>query len=140
MSSIDQYKHSILDFIELKFHGDFDIPTNLKKIAIYQLNQDIPADEVAFDGKENDIILGGGSGEISSLRISLRKSIEFFLLDNFDDFENYDQIYKSFWKPSDAFIIGLAFTNYGWKYSQDLAMFVSKYIIEHLNRNNKIKI
>jgi|TARA_B110000114_G_C15046085_1_gene379241 hypothetical protein len=53
MATIDTYKYKLLDFFVCP--SDFDIvyqnPT--RKIAIYQLEQDIPTDEINFDGKKD---------------------------------------------------------------------------------------
>ena len=61
MSRIDGYKHKLVGFINCDSDYDFVNNNPIRKIAIYQLNEDVPNSETDFDGKKGDIIIGGGS-------------------------------------------------------------------------------
>jgi hypothetical protein len=114
MSSIDQYKHSHLGFFDCPSADDFVYNNSTRKIAIYELLENIPLDEKDFDGNVGDIILGGGSGEAPAFRISIPKSILFWLNDDFDDFDNYDELFKPFWTAPEAHIFCEGFSKLGW--------------------------
>lgn len=114
MSAIDQYKHIHFGFIECPSTYDFVHYNQTRKIAIYELLENIPKDEKNFDGKVGDIILGGGSGEAPAFRISISESFYIFIKDDWDDFESYDDVFKAFWTPTQSYIYCEGFSKLGW--------------------------
>ena len=136
MATIDKYKHKLLGFINCP--SDFDIVYNspVREIAIYELEQDIPNDENDFDGKKGDILIGGGSGEVSVLRLSMPACIHFFFND-WDAFENYDELFKAFWQPTISFKLCNGFRKLGWNPDLDIEFWLAKhicaYLIKHLD-------
>lgn len=121
LSSIDQYKHQLLGFIECPSTFDFVDLNSTRTIAIYKLLEDIPIDETDFDGKVNDIIVGGGSGEAPSFRISIPKIVLFFTeSEGWDDFENINEVFKAFWTPTQSYILCEGFAKLGWKLDEKI--------------------
>jgi hypothetical protein len=114
MSAIDQYKHNHLGFIECPSSFDIVDHNPTKKIAVYELLEDITVEEKDFDGKAGDILLGGGSGEAATLRISMPETMLFFFRDNWNDFEDHENLYKSFWTCTESYIFGDGYSKLGW--------------------------
>ncbi len=114
MSAIDQYKHSHLGFIECPSTFDFVNNNPTRKIALYELLENIPRDETDFDGKIGDIILGGGSGEAPSFRISIPEAIHFFAKDSSDYQGDSSDLFKAFWTPAQTSIYCEGFSKLGW--------------------------
>jgi len=119
MASIDCYKHRLLDVFVCP--GDYDIVYGsiTRKIGIYQLDEDISDDETAFDGKKGDILIGCGAGVAKTLRIS-QKGIMFFVSNDFDNFENREELCKSFWTSNFAFKLGNGLLKLGWNLDEDI--------------------
>ena len=116
MSSIDQYQHKHIGFIECPSDFDFVYSSNTRQIAVYQLLQDVPEEETNFDGKKGDIIVGGGAGEAQSLRVSKK-----FISGNYSlEFDLKEELYKHFWSPSFSFKIGNGFQKLDWEPNQNL--------------------
>ncbi len=129
MSAIDQYKHSHIGFIRCPSNYNFvNIDSSDKKvIALYFLEQDIPMNEPDFDGKNGDLLVGGGSGEVDALRISLPQA--FFFFDetcDYDDFEDSSEIVKAFWSMNNAFAFGNGFQKLGWNYSEKIEFWIAE--------------
>lgn len=114
MSAIDQYKHKHLGFIECPSTSDFVYNSKTKKIAIYELLENIPHDEKDFDGKIGDIILGGGSGEAPAFRISMPEAISFFTNKNLNNPKNYSDLFRAFWSPTQSYNLCEGFLKNGW--------------------------
>lgn len=145
MSSIDQYKHRTLGFIEcpctlpLVYNAGLEYvsPT---RITVYQLSESIPDDEKDFDGKKGDILVGGGSGEAPSLRISNPLAFQFFAWDaeeseNEPEFNELSAIYKAYWTPTQAYIIGEGFQKLGWSPEEiELDMWIAENVCTLLSQ------
>lgn len=114
MSAIDQYKHREIGCIECP--STFDIVYNnpTRKVAIYELLQDVPPYESDFDGKTGDLIVGGGSGEVPAFRISIPQALFFFTKDDWDDFDSYSDIFKAFWTPTASYKLCEGYSKIGW--------------------------
>lgn len=106
MASIDQYKHRLLGFIECPSSFEFIYLNATREIPVYHLLENIPTSEIDFDGKLGDILLGGGTGEAPAMRISIQKFLRLFLLNEEVDFDHWDELYKTFWTPTESFIYG----------------------------------
>ena len=113
MSAIDQYKHKLLGFIECPSSFDIVQLNDTRKIAIYELLEDIPSYEGDFDGKIGDLLVGGGSGECPAFRISVPEAMILFTRE-IDDFKGYDSYFKHFWQPTEAFKLCDGFLKIGW--------------------------
>lgn len=126
MSAIDQYKHKHLGFIECPSSFDLVYNNQTKKIAIYELMENIPTDEKDFDGKIGDIILGGGSGEAPAFRISMPEAIYFFTKDNWDDFEVHEDLFKAFWTPTQSYKFCEGFSKIGWTINEPIEFWLAE--------------
>lgn len=126
MSSIDCYQHRLLEFIECPSSFDFINGSPNKKVAIYELLENIPGDERDFDGKIGDILLGGGSGEAAALRISIPQAMLFFFHEDWDDFEHRDDLCKAFWTPNESYIFGDGYSKLGWSPESDLVFWLAE--------------
>ena len=120
MSAIDQYKHKLLGFIECPATFNFVYNNPTRKIAIYELLQDVPNDEDCFDGKAGDIILGSGSGGAPALRISIPKATLFFTVEGWDDFKTSEDLFKAFWTPTASYVFAEGFSKIGWSPNQKI--------------------
>lgn len=137
MSAIDRYKHRHIGFIECPstFNLVYESPT--RRIAIYELLENIPDDEKDFDGKIGDIILGGGSGEAPAFRISIPEALLFFTKDDWDNYENQTDLFKAFWTPTQSYIYGEGFSKKGWSPDEQIEFWLAEnvclFIIEHVD-------
>jgi hypothetical protein len=136
MSAIDVYKHSHLGFIECPSSYDFVYNSKTRRIAIYELLDNISNDEKEFDGKAGDILVGGGSGEAPVLRISNPLAFQFSTYDEdkfvdlqFDDLEN---VFKTFWTPTQSYIFGEGFIKLGWTPDRPLEMWLTENVCKLL--------
>ena len=137
MSAIDAYKHKVLGFIECPSTNSFvDFNEDTRKIGLYELLENIPADEKSFDGKVGDILVGGGSGETPAFRISNPIAFQFFTFDEnaFCDlkFDNLNDIYKAFWTPTKSYIFCEGFLKLGWTVSTDIEMWLAENVCKLL--------
>ncbi len=128
MSSIDKYQHNLIGFI--KCDSDYDIVYNnsTRLIAVYKLQQDIPNDEQDFDGRKNDILIGGGQGEVPAFRISIPNAIKFFSDEEFDDFVEYSELFKSFWSPTQSFKLCNGFLKMGWDPAESIEFWLAEQV------------
>ena len=137
MASIDKYEHRVLGFFHCPSDFELVYQNSTKEIAIYQLEQDIPNDELDFDGKKGDLIVGGGSGEAESLKISI-KGIEFFTNKKYDDFKSHEELVKSFWTPTFSYKLGNGLEKLGWTPDDNMELWIAEKIVEQLLNNKKI--
>lgn len=140
MSSIEQYKHKHLGFMQCPSDYDFVGGNSTRQIGVYQLEQDVPDDEKDFDGKIGDILVGGGSGEALALRISHPEAMYFFKKDDWDNFKSYDELFKEFWSASFAFKIGVGFRKIGWEPNEKLEQWLTEKTIDMLLKKGIIKL
>ncbi|UZR98557.1 hypothetical protein [Chondrinema litorale] len=124
MAAIDQYKHELLDFFHCPSDFDLIFGNPIKKIAVYQLLESIPKNEKSFDGEVGDVLVGGGSGESQTLRIST-KGIRFILDENFNDFELREGLIKAFWTPTFSFKIGNGLQKLGWNPNESMEFWLA---------------
>jgi hypothetical protein len=133
MSAIDQYKHELLTFIECPSEYDFVYTSSTRKIAVYRLDEDVPADEVNFDGRKGDILIGGGSGEAEALRVSHPEAMLFLKGNDGLDIECRSELVRHFWSPSFAYKIGNGFGRIGWNPdASELEWWVAETVIDML--------
>ena len=139
MSAIDCYKHNHLGFVDCPSTYNiinFTPSTKGSRIAIYELLDNIPDDEDDFDGKAGDILVGGGSGEAPALRISNPLAFQFFTFDEdkFADleFDDLEEIFKSFWTPRQSFVLGEGFLKLGWTPDRPLEMWLTENVCKLL--------
>jgi hypothetical protein len=132
MSAIDQYKHKCLGVVECPFEFDDKCAQAFHHVGIYRLDQDIPAHEKDFDGKCGDLLIGGGSGESDALRISIPEAILLYTHDDWDKFNVWDEIYKCFWGPTEAYLFGSGYLKQGWEPTQMMEVWLLKHVISFL--------
>jgi len=123
MSAIDQYKHRHLGFIECPSTFDFVYKNPTRKIAIYELLENIPIDEKDFDGKNGDIILGGGSGEVPAFRISIPETLYLFTK---EDFDTHEDLFKAFWTPTQSYKFCEGFSKLGWTTNSQIEFWLAE--------------
>ena len=128
MSAIDKYKHQQLGFIECSASFDFVFNSSTRRIALYQLLEDIPIEESDFDGKTGDIIFGGGSGEAPAFRISMPEAMYFFTKDDWDGFETYANLFKAFWTPTQSYHLCEGFSKNGWSPNSEIEFWLAENI------------
>lgn len=114
MSAIDQYRHMLLGFIHCPSKHDFVYNNPTREIPIYELLENIPKNEQSFDGKKGDIILGGGKGEAQAMRISIPESLYFFTTEDWNNIEDNNSLFKTFWTPTQSYILCEGFFTLGW--------------------------
>lgn len=140
MASIDQYKHRLLGFIECPSKYDFVYQNSTRNLAVYELMENIPADEKDFDGKTGDILIGGGSGEAPAFRITMPDCLEYFIFDKAIDFENNESFFKAFWNPTQSFKLGDGFQKLGWDVVTPMEVWLTKNVCTTLiNETEKYK-
>jgi hypothetical protein len=143
MSAIDSYKHKHLGFIECPSTFDIVYSNPTRKVGIYELLENIPSHENNFDGKVGDIILGGGSGEVPAFRISLPDTIYFFTKDEWDEFNNYDDLFKVFWTPTQSYVLCEGYSKLGWTRDTQIEFWLARnlclLIIDKLDSFEKYK-
>lgn len=66
MSSIDMVYHEVIG--------------QINGIPLYRLKEDVPSHKQSIIGKCGDVLLGGGSGETSAMRIALPEAIGWFTM------------------------------------------------------------
>ena len=136
MSSIDVYRHIHLGFIECPSTYGFVYSNDTRKMAIYELLEDIPSDEEDFDGKTGDILIGGGSGEAPAFRISNPIAFQFFTADEeafFDiKFKHLNDIFKAFWTPTKSYIFCEGFTKLGWTINVEIEIWLAENVCKLL--------
>lgn len=137
MASIDQYKHRLLGFINCPSDFDFVYCSSIRRIAIYELEEDIPPDEKDFDGRKGDILIGGGSGEAPTLRLSMPHCLMFFFKD-WDGFNDYSEIFKTFWTPTKSFMLCNGFIKLGWNPDLKIEFWLAENVCGFLVKNLKM--
>lgn len=137
MAAIDQYNHELIDFFYCPSDYELVYGNTTRQIAIYRLLENIPKGENDFDGKVNDILVGGGSGEAQAMRIS-QNGIRFFLEDSFDEFNSTTDLVKTFWSPTFAFRIGNGLLKIGWNPREELELWFAKRVVKQLIEKEKI--
>jgi hypothetical protein len=104
-------------------------------IALYRFDSETTDELDSFQAKRGDLVLGGGGGECGALRISLPQAILFFTDIDWNGWQTADDIVKSYWTPTEAFIFGDGFVQLGWHPSlQGIEMWLAEHIVEFLLR------
>ena len=141
MSRIDSYSHRVIGFIKLPPFAVNEVSFPFSEIAIYELLENIPGDEADFDGKVGDVLVGGGSGESPAFRISIPEAIIFWYDDEYKlEFKNYNELFKTFWNPTESFQLCTIYKQYGWRPDIDIEFWLSEIVCNYLkNTNNLLK-
>jgi hypothetical protein len=134
MSAIDQYKYACLGIVHC--------PTSHKvwganpQIPLYRLDEDIPPDEEDFQGKQGDILLGGGSGESAAVRIAIPEAFYFWTHEDWCDYDSLDEIIKPYWTPTQAYVFGEGYGKLGWTPEKNLLeWWLAQHILNFLASN-----
>lgn len=143
MSVIDQYNHELIGFVYCPSSYDFVWNSRTRKIALYKLKEDIPSDEIHFDGKIGDILLGGGSGEAPVVRFSYPEISDFFRNRCTERIDTINDVAKVFWTPTQSYILCEGFTKIGWNPDEKIELWLAREIskfIEYLNGSHDQKV
>src|SRR4051812_1134296 len=138
MSAIDVYRHIHLGFIECPSTYNFVDCSRGKtrRVAIYELLDNIPSAEKDFDGKIGDILVGGGSGEVPAFRISNPLAFKFFTADEdaFCDleFDSLDEVFKAFWTPTKSYMFCEGYARLGWTVDTSIELWLAENICKLL--------
>ena len=138
MSSIDNYKHKLIGFINCPSDYSLISGRNNNNVAIYLIEENIPSDESMFDGKKGDILIGGGSGEVKSLRVSIPEMIQ-FEYDELSDFDEINELRKSFWNSNEAYIYCNGYSKLGWKPEVSIEHWLAENTIKYLIFKNQLE-
>lgn len=126
MSAIDQYKHRLLGFTECPSSFEIIYSNPIRKVAIYELLEDIPSDEDNFDGKIGDIILGGGRGEVPAFRVAIPEAIYFFIGDNWANSNSQEDLFKPFWTPTQSYKLCEGYAKLGWTTDNEIEFWLAE--------------
>ena len=132
MAAIDRYEHMLLGFIECPATYDVVQGNNTRQIGIYELLEDVPADEDSFDGKVGDILVGGGKGEAPALRIAYPNAFCFFTSKDWSSFDDFDEMFKAFWTPTEAYIYGEGYSKLGWTVDMKIEQWLTENVCQLL--------
>jgi hypothetical protein len=113
VSAIDQYRYTCVGVIECPspYRWFNNAASSVVHIAIYLLEQDIPAAETDFQGKRGDILLGGGGGEAPALHIAIPDA--FFYHTNIELWDD-QPVAHAYWTMTEAYKLGAGFVKLGW--------------------------
>ena len=136
MSEIDSYRHKLLGYIQCPFEEGLCIPGK-NEVPIYKLQETVESVDT-FSARENDILVGGGSGEIPVLRISMPNAARFFSDDSWDEAGEASDLYQHFWTPEEAYILCSGFRKVGWNPSnQGIESWIAAHVISFLRASFK---
>ena len=128
MASIDQYKHRLLGFINCPSDYDIVDGNSTRDIAVYELLENVPDDENAFDGKRGDILVGGGSGDAPAFRVTIPNTLDFLINDADVIFNSYDELFKAFWTPTESYVLCDGFKKLGWDAKRPIEFWLAENI------------
>jgi hypothetical protein len=113
MSEIDQYNYRCLGIVSCPSdYAPFE-PWG-REIPLYRFDSERTDRRDSFQAKRGDVLLGGGGGECSALRISIPEAFFGFTEAEWSDWQTQDELVKAFWPPTQAFIFGDGFRRLGW--------------------------
>jgi len=134
MSEIDTYRHKLLGFIKCPFEEEVGIPGR-NEIPIYKILETVKFKD-SFLANENDVLVGGGSGEVPALRIAMPKAGLFFSDENWEDFNEVSELYQNFWAAEEAYILCCGFRKIGWNpVDQGIESWIAAHVISFLRTN-----
>ena len=121
MSEIDSYKHRLLGKINFKGENSF--------IPIYQLLQNVGEQSYrSFYGNKGDILVGGGGGELSALRINIPLAFAFYTKDPLAG--ESSEIVQAFWSMNEAYHFVKDYIEIGYDIKEDAA--IEFWLTEHI--------
>ena len=130
MSEIDSYKHAVIGIVECPSTFEIVAGNNRHRlIPLYRLDEDA-FDGDTIQGKQGDLLLGGGSGESAALRISIPEMIYFLTRDEWDEYEEPEELYLALWSLNDAYIFGDGYTKLGWTPKVSIDVWLAEQIID----------
>ena len=140
MSSIDSYRHSCLGVVVCPsrfpiVHGN---PTT-RTVAIYRLDEDAP-DGDGFSAKRGDILLGGGSGEASALRISMPEALVCLTHEGpghsaMPPSGTRTSVLKACWTLTSAYVFGDGYSALGWNPAKPIELWLAHHVLSFLVSN-----
>lgn len=130
MSEIDSYKHECIGMVHCpssywspETDGQSNRDPQNVYVPLYLLEQDA-LDAASFQAKSGDLLLGGGRGESSAMRISMPEALVFFTREDWDKYflstgfftvaELNEKLFHAYWSMSEAFRFGDGYAKLGW--------------------------
>lgn len=132
MSQIDSYRHKLLGFVECPTEYPALLTTGRDSpisIALYQLEEPVEA----WASKVGDVVLGGGSGECPTFRVSLPEAAAFLNDHQLSEFDNRSELYQSYWRPEEAFALCNGFLKLGWRPADDIETWLAEHIVAFMS-------
>jgi len=132
MSEIDSYQHVCLGIVTCPSSYPV-VPSNdyHRLIPLYRLDEDA-RDAASFQAKHGDVLLGGGSGESAALRVSLPGAFLFFTDDAEETVASRDELYRAYWRMTDAYVFGDGYHQLGWTPPDDLETWLVAHVLSFL--------
>lgn len=127
MSEIDSYQHECIGIVFCP--SDYEIVAgnnSHRNIPLYLLKEDALTAS-SYEAKRGDLLLGGGSGESATLRISIPEAIYLFTHAR-DDFEPAHKPVKAYWSMNEAFVFCDGYAKLGWTPHDS----IEEWLAEHL--------
>ena len=140
MSAIDRYHHTYLGIVTCP--SRFPIVSGnstTRLVAIYRLDEDA-LDDDSCSGKRGDILLGGGRGEASALRISLPEAPYFFTHSDWERFPDSDGwtpriLLCAYWGMTQAYVFGDGYAALGWRPDTPIELWLTHHVLSFLTRH-----
>lgn len=130
MSEIDSYRHECMGMVSCPSsylpNSTWRHPERV--IPLYRLGEDA-VDADSFKAQEGDLLLGGGSGECPTLRISVPGAFYLFGYEDGNEPTRDREVCHAHWTMNDAFIFGDGYVRSGW---QPLKQPLEYWLAEHL--------
>jgi hypothetical protein len=134
MSEIDSYKHECIGIVHCPSSYAIVYKNNSHRhIPLYRLDDDA-LDGTSFQAKRGDLLLGGGSGESASLRISIPEAISFLINDNAVLEGEWDDFYRAYWTMNEAFVFCEGYRKLGWTPDTPIETWLAEHILAFVLR------
>ena len=135
MSEINSYKHSCIGIVHCP--STFEVVSGNdthRNIPIYRLDEDA-WDGDSFQGKQGDLLLGGGSGESPALRISIPEAFSYRASDD-KEVLFLDGVCQAYWSMNDAFVFCEGYSKLGWTPKERIESWLLQHIVGFLIREH----
>jgi hypothetical protein len=105
-------------------------------VAVYRLDEDA-LDDQSFVGRRGDILLGGGHGEASALRISLPGALYYLTSEDWERFAGsetwtWKTHVQAYWSMTEAYVYGDGYTALGWTPNKPIELWLTGHVLSFL--------